>query len=154
MDIKDRIKQIMEHEQLTAAALAESIGVSQGTISHTLGDRNKYPSTDFIIKLHERFSYISLDWLLTGKGEMVENEDLIPSNSEIQDLFGSKNLKNPGDYANDLEKRKEMPLETPVYNSKEIVKQEVIYKEVPSKKITEIRVFFDDNTYQIFKPEK
>lgn len=154
MDIKDRIKQIMEHEQLTAAALAESIGVSQGTISHTLGDRNKYPSTDFIIKLHERFSYISLDWLLTGKGEMVENEDLIPSNSEIQDLFGSKNLKNPSDYANDLEKRKEMPLETPVYNSKEIVKQEVIYKEVPSKKITEIRVFFDDNTYQIFKPEK
>ena len=38
MDIKDRIKMIMEHEQMTAAAFAESIGVAQATISHTLCD--------------------------------------------------------------------------------------------------------------------
>ena len=50
MDIKDRIKMIMDHEQMTAAAFAESIGVAQATISHTLGDRNKYPSTDFIMR--------------------------------------------------------------------------------------------------------
>ena len=65
MDIKDRIKMIMEHEQMTAAAFAESIGVAQATISHTLGDRNKYPSTDFIMRLHEKYNHISLDWLLT-----------------------------------------------------------------------------------------
>ena len=153
MDIKDRIKMIMEYEQMTAAALAESIGVSQGTISHTLGDRNKYPSTDFIIKLHERFGYISLDWLLTGKGEMIE-EQSTSSNDEIQDLFGSKNSKITDNGSGNQEKRKEIALESPIYNSKEVVKQEVIYKEVPAKKITEIRVFFDDNTYQIFKPEK
>lgn len=153
MDIKDRIKKIMEYEQLTAAALAESIGVSQGTISHTLGDRNKYPSTDFIIKLHERFGYISLDWLLTGKGEMIEGQN-IASNDGIQDLFGSENSKNADNGSSNQEKRKEIALENPIYNSKEVVKQEVIYKEMPAKKITEIRIFFDDNTYQIFKPEK
>ena len=70
MDIKDRIKMIMEHEQMTAAAFAESIGVAQATISHTLGDRNKYPSTDFIMRLHEKYNHISLDWLLTGKGNL------------------------------------------------------------------------------------
>ena len=66
MDIMDRIKMIMDHEQMTAAAFAESIGVAQATISHTLGDRNKYPSTDFIMRLHEKYNHISLDWLLTG----------------------------------------------------------------------------------------
>lgn len=37
--------------------------------------------------------------------------------------------------------------------NKETVKQEVIYKERPPRKITEIRIFFDDNTYETFKPE-
>ena len=48
MDIKDRIKMIMDHEQMTAAAFAESIGVAQATISHTLGDRNKYPTSSCV----------------------------------------------------------------------------------------------------------
>ena len=35
-----------------------------------------------------------------------------------------------------------------------LVKQEIIYKEQPVRKITEIRIFFDDNTFEIFRPEK
>ena len=46
MSIKDRFKMIMEREKLTAGAFAESIGVAQATISHILGPRNKYPSTE------------------------------------------------------------------------------------------------------------
>jgi len=37
---------------------------------------------------------------------------------------------------------------------KEIVKQEIRYIEKPARKITEIRIFFDDNTYETFRPEK
>ena len=55
MEIKDRFKMIMERERLTAGAFAESIGVAQATISHILGSRNKYPSTDVILKLHQRY---------------------------------------------------------------------------------------------------
>ena len=51
------------------------------------------------------------------------------------------------------EKRKEMALETPVNTPKEIVRQEIVYRERPARKITEIRIFFDDNTFEIFKPE-
>ena len=49
--------------------------------------------------------------------------------------------------------RKEIALETALKSPKEIVKQEIIYKERPPRKITEIRIFFDDNTYETFKPE-
>ena len=47
-----------------------------------------------------------------------------------------------------------MNLELPKTPVKEIVKQEIIYKERPPRKITEIRIFFDDNTYETFKPEQ
>ncbi|KAA6320939.1 hypothetical protein EZS27_029346, partial [termite gut metagenome] len=45
------------------------------------------------------------------------------------------------------ESRKEFPI-------KEIIKQEIKYIEKPARRITEIRIFFDDNTFEIFKSEK
>ena len=48
----------------------------------------------------------------------------------------------------------EMPLREADYNTKEPVKQEVKYIERPPRKITEIRIFFDDNTYETFRGEK
>ena len=41
---------VMDREKLTAGAFAESIGVAQATISHILGPRNKYPSTEVILR--------------------------------------------------------------------------------------------------------
>jgi transcriptional regulator with XRE-family HTH domain len=142
MDIKDRIKQLMDYEQMTAAAFAEKIGVAPATMSHTLGDRNKYPSTDFIMKLHESFQSISLDWLLLGKGDMLVSDN------------GSENGENLPLWADEEKNRRDFESESTISGGKDIVRQEVIYKERPSRKITEIRIFFDDNTYEIFKPEK
>lgn len=154
MDIKDRIKMIMEQEQMTAAAFAESIGVAQATISHTLGDRNKYPSTDFIMRLHEKYNHISLDWLLTGKGSMTEKGENAIQKEPNYPLFASENPKNAVNGTSAPENRREIASESTPNNPKEIVKQEIIYKERPPRKITEIRIFFDDNTYETFRPEK
>ena len=152
MDIKDRIKMIMDHEQMTAAAFAESIGVAQATISHTLGDRNKYPSTDFIMRLHEKYNHISLDWLLTGKGNMSNNPDS-PENDGFDYPLFAENPENLSNGPEESKNRKEIALETALKSPKEIVKQEIIYKERPPRKITEIRIFFDDNTYETLTPE-
>lgn len=156
MSIKDRFKMIMDREKLTAGAFAESIGVAQATISHILGPRNKYPSTEVILRLHQRYNDINLEWLLTGQGEMSNtSSDSDPSIESGFDypLF-AENSVNPSKEAGSAENCKEIALETPVNATKEIVKQEIIYKERPPRKITEIRIFFDDNTYETFKPEK
>ena len=144
MTIKDRIKMIMEREKLTAGAFAESIDVAQATISHILGARNKYPSTEVILKLHKRYSDINLEWLLTGEGNMSNDPSTHNDNPEYP-LF-AENAKNTSTDTDSEKKRKEMPLEDDYIPHKEIVRQEVIYKEKPSRKITEIRIFFDDNT--------
>ena len=155
MSIKDRLKMIMDREKLTAGAFAESIGVAQATISHILGERNKYPSTEVILRLHQRYSDINLEWLLTCKGEM--SKDSSSSTASCPDfdypLF-AENTENSSNGTDKTENRKEIALGTPQNSHNNIVRQEVIYKEKPAKKITEIRIFFDDNTYEIFKPEK
>ena len=152
MTIKDRFKMIMEREKLTAGAFAESIDVAQATISHILGSRNKYPSTEVILKLHKRYNDINLEWLLTGEGNM--SNDPTTDNSHFTYPLFAENAPNASTYQADEKKRKEIPLEDEEIKHKDIVKQEVIYKERPSRKITEIRIFFDDNTYETFKPEK
>ena len=141
---------IMEREKLTAAAFAESIDVAQATISHILGNRNKYPSTEVILKLHKKYNDINLEWLLTGEGNMstIPTE---PNNNFDYPLF-AENAENPDKGTDEPENRKEMALAKPLNTPKEIVKQEIIYKERPPRKITEIRIFFDDNTYETFKP--
>ena len=64
----------------------------------------------------------------------------------------AENAENPDKGTDEPENRKEMALAKPLNTPKEIVKQEIIYKERPPRKITEIRIFFDDNTYETFKP--
>ena len=153
MSIKDRFKMVMDREKLTAGAFAESIGVAQATISHILGRRNKYPSTEVILRLHQRYSDINLEWLLTGEGEMSNNSSSATESQFDYPLF-AENAVNPSNVTEQPENRKEIALETAQNTTKEIVKQEIIYKERPPRKITEIRIFFDDNTYETFKPEK
>lgn len=153
MSIKDRFKMVMDREKLTAGAFAESIGVAQATISHILGPRNKYPSTEVILRLHQRYSDINLEWLLTGEGEMSNNSSSATESQFDYPLF-AENAVNPSNVTEQPENRKEIALETAQNTTKEIVKQEIIYKERPPRKITEIRIFFDDNTYETFKPEK
>ncbi|MCI1647655.1 MAG: helix-turn-helix domain containing protein [Bacteroides sp.] len=154
MNIKDRFKIIMDREKLTAGAFAESIGVAQATISHILGARNKYPSTEVILRLHQRYEDINLEWLLTGEGEMTNGTSSIKTLSdEIDYPLFNENVINTDKGANDSENRKEIASKTHIQSNKEPVKQEIIYRERPPRKITEIRIFFDDNTYETFKPE-
>ena len=152
MSIKDRFKMVMDREKLTAGAFAESIGVAQATISHILGPRNKYPSTEVILRLHQRYNDINLEWLLTGKGNMSNNPDS-PENDGFDYPLLAENPENLSNGPEESKNRKEIALETALKSPKEIVKQEIIYKERPPRKITEIRIFFDDNTYETFKPE-
>lgn len=142
---------IMDREKLTAGAFAESIGVAQATISHILGPRNKYPSTEVILRLHQRYDDINLEWLLTGKGSMSKNPTM--ENSEFDYPLFAENPENAANEPDETENRKEIAFETTQKAPKEIVRQEIIYKERPPRKITEIRIFFDDNTYETFKPE-
>ena len=156
MEIKDRIRMIMEREKVPPRVFAETIGVQQSTLSHILNDRNK-PSLEVVMKVHQKYDYINLEWLLYGKGEMIasaEDASAVSSSGDYQPSLFDENPVNPSKETINPENRKEMALRTAENAPKEIVKQEIRYIEKPARKITEIRIFFDDNTYETFRPEK
>lgn len=156
MEIKDRIRIIMEREKVPPRVFAETIGVQQSTLSHILNDRNK-PSLEVVMKLHQKYDYVNLEWLLYGKGEMMASQEetsFSSSNSDYLPSLFDENLINSSKEPAISENRKEMALRNAENAPKEIVKQEIRYIEKPARKITEIRIFFDDNTYETFRPEK
>ncbi len=148
--MKDRIEAIMKREHMTPSSFAESIEIQRSTLTHILRGRNN-PSLDVVMKIHQRFKYVNLDWLLYGNGNMINQEKT--SDDLQRSLFDENEEIKPIPQA-DLEYRKEMPLKTTGNIYKEPVKEEIRYIEKPPRKITEIRIFFDDNTFEIFKGEK
>ena len=150
MTIIDRLKLILERVNLTPGNFADKIGVAPATISHILSGRNKYPSAEVMLRLHETFPAIDLNWLLTGEGTLVKDD---PDSMFTGSLFGD-NLLNATKSTTESENRKENSLETAKNTDNPIVKQEIIYKEKPVRKIAEIRIFFDDGTYETFTPNK
>ena len=150
MTVIERFQQIISSLNLSAGTFADQIGVSPGTISHILSGRNKYPSTEVILRIHETFPQINLNWLLTGEGESgldQVNSEPIESTSKRNEntLFSAEEESSPN---NGKENEFRTMLSSP-YPSNQ---QHVIFKERPQRKITEIRIFFDDNTYETFTP--
>lgn len=146
-DIKDRIKKIMDRSNLTSSAFAESIGIQQSTLSHILSGRNN-PSLDVVMKVHQAYNDISIHWLLYGEGDMLEKSTI--STPYSGSLFDVEPLNSPKG-ASDEEKRREMALAPPEKNIESTLAQRIKYIEKPPRKIVEIRIFFDDNTYEVFK---
>ena len=148
--IKNRIDMIRQKKGMNLADFAEAIGVGRATITHISQGRNN-PSLDVIMKIINRFPDISIQWLLNGRGEMedeqpfqaVHSPSSLPSENEIFPDPAGEFPENSKEMA--LRSRQNMP-EMPV---REVVK----YVEKPPRRVTEIRIFFDDNTYEIFKPE-
>lgn len=151
--MKDRIAEIMKKENLAPSSFAESIGIQRSALSHILNGRNK-PSLDVIMKIHQAYNYINLDWLLYGKGEMsIECNHNATTNEHSQPSLFDENGLYATSSSGIREYRKENNPNHTGNPSKEFIREEIRYTEKPQRKITEIRIFFDDNTFQIFKGE-
>ena len=145
----------MQKEEMTAAQFAEKIGLSPSSLSHILNGRNN-PSLDVVMKIHKACNYVNLPWLIYGEGEMEWKAEA-PKQEETG-ISGMALFDESAFFASEgteeRENRKEMAPKTPVYAPKEIVREEIKYIEKPARKITEIRIFFDNGTYETFRSDK
>ena len=146
--MKDRINQIKLREGLTDGQFAEKIGISPASLSHILNGRNK-PSLEVVMKIKAACSYVDWDWLVLGIGEMESQ----PEEKKMEFSINENPIFSP-DSQEDSENRKEIASNAPFFTPKEIVREEIKYVEKPARKITEIRIFFDNGTYETFHPDK
>ena len=148
--MKERIEEIMREAKVTSSQFAKIIGVKQASLSHILTGRNN-PSLDVIMKINQAYPGIHLEWLLYGKGEKgtVHESNLInsPENGEGQIIAPVMNGLFPADDINEIENTPGKPENIPSMES-------VRYIERPPRKIVEVRIFYDDGTYETLTPSK
>ena len=90
--IVSRVEYVRKNHQLTAASFATRIGVQRSAISHVLSGRNK-PSLEFLMKIHDAFDEVNLEWLILGKPsplsqdlEILNNPETNPSTDVIDNI--------------------------------------------------------------------
>mgnify|MGYP002859047954 FL=1 len=137
MNEKERLIQVMQSEGLNAKQFADRIGVSAGTLSNIINERNK-PSLEVFQKVLDSFRIISPDWLISGIGPMYRQKndsqqlvliDVKPeTNSFAESLPENSTIKNKQNKTNN-----QQFLEKTTTNN---------------KKIQKVLVFFTDGSYE------
>ena len=143
--MKERILEFLRKENKTSAQFAEEIGVQPSGISHILSGRNN-PSLDFVIKMLEKYSFISSDWLLFGKGSMYNELSLA---TLFDDTDQDKSEKSVQIKRKSTEKEAEI-----IENSTETEDSDSMVRGKKMLLIKKIVWFYEDNSFEEFYPHK
>ncbi|MDH6308809.1 transcriptional regulator with XRE-family HTH domain [Dysgonomonas sp. PFB1-18] len=163
--MKDRIRQIMEHEQLTPSAFADKLQLGRAVVSHILNGRNN-PSLDVVTRILSNMEYLNPDWLITGNGSMYksgyDNKNVSgqqPSTTPVNsyqanqpDLFSQTAVSLPNDKP-ETEYRKEIVVEQPQIQPENTVNQTIVYQKAPERKVSKIIIYYTDNTFETFNAD-
>lgn len=125
--------------------MAEDIRVQPSGISHILSGRNK-PSLDFILKMLEKYPFLSTEWLLFGKGSMYREPTM-------GDLFAGMDLDQTRvkhESAPEARKLPDSASPAPEYTAEEMTDSRTL----SDKRVVRIVWFHNDNTFEEFFPVK
>lgn len=151
--MKERIRQIIELENLSHSDFAKALGVQRSNISHILAGRNK-PSIDFVQKLLRRFKNIDADWLIMGEGTMYKNtpNTLFSTNKETEPKKNKKLTDDNTDNSTSLQEGN---------NNDDKSKNVANPSSPPPNPLTlnsgnpdQILILFDDATFATYKKRK
>lgn len=148
---------------MTQQVFASYIEQSPATLSSIFNGRTR-PTLNIVEAIKKKIPNINTDWLMFGSGDMY----LTPKTPE-GDLFSDQDTP---DNTHPIEQNLMLDFDTPAvqtpqnvvqqplnYNSVRntqsgIVREEVKYADKPQRKVIEIRVFYDDQTWDTFVPQK
>ena len=153
--MKDRIKKVMESQHMSQQTFALSIGMSPASLSSIFNGRTK-PTLNIVEAIKDKIPKISTDWLIFGKGEMYLEETGATNNTSApQPLLDKQPQLNFDAPVSTPSFFNEQPPAVPKVEltpqKPERVEVKVIEK--PQRKVTEIRIFYDDRTWESFYPE-
>jgi transcriptional regulator with XRE-family HTH domain len=154
--MKDRIKMIMEDRQMSQKEFALFTGISEGSLSGVFNERTR-PTLQMIESIHECLPNISVEWIMFGTGPMYTDDNRESKQNQGVNSGESSSLldiqTNPsspslfstpaGPYQPDAGK-----------STPNVEKTLVKYIDKPERKITEIRIFYDDQTWETFLPKR
>ncbi len=142
--MKERILEFLKKENKSSVHFAEEIGVQPSGVSHILSGRNK-PSLDFVLKMLEKYKFLSTEWLLFGKGSMYK-EQKIPT--LFDDLYENTSGNASGwDHGNE-------ETSSPSVNVPDAGSPQLTEPGASPSGIKKIVWFYGNSTFEEFSPRK
>lgn len=161
--MKDRIRRVMESQHMTQQKFADFVHISPASLSSILTGRTR-PTLPIIEAIKTNIPSISTDWLMSGKdpmyiGEQTNNaeEKEMPdtpptpshSNAYSEPILNFDIQSTPPPYQQPTPDVRPKP-QKDFYESTKMVKN----IDIPQRTITEIRIFYSDQTWETFVPKK
>ena len=148
---------------MTQQVFADYIGIGAATLSSIFNGRTR-PTLNIVEAVKKKIPNISTDWLMFGSGEMY-----LPQNEPLDEAFTPSEMGSDGhpQIQNPMLDFEATPSPTPqnarsqtsnsnsVNNTRlNLDAREVKTIDKHQRRITEIRVFYDDQTWETFIPQK
>jgi transcriptional regulator with XRE-family HTH domain len=148
--MKDRIRQIMESQHMTQQVFAQFIEMSPASLSSIFNGRTK-PTLNIVEAIKKKIPDISTDWLMFGSGSMyleAKRSSEMPVGEKVpttqNPMFDFDDTPSPaptvdvqaGWIDNSVKATRQYP-----------PREEIKIIDKPQRRVTEIRVFYDDQTW-------
>ncbi len=98
-----RFNVLLEKLNLTASDFATKIEVQRSAMSHILSGRNK-PSVAVLNKIINKFTNVNIEWLISGKGEILKIEQEIQTSKIENKKIDTEKILNENDEEEVVEK--------------------------------------------------
>ncbi len=158
MDIVSRIKTFLNVNGIANSIFADKCDIPRPTLSQLLNGRNKKVSNEVIEKIHIAYPEISMMWLMFGEGEM--QDDISQNRTNSQNSLFSENEEFFEESVDGL-KDENVKESNSVADALQLLSKNIsknnsheMQDEGNSKQIVNIMVFYSDNSFESFVPNK
>lgn len=166
--MKDRIRQLMESQHMNQQSFASFLGMSPATLSSILQERTR-PTLATVELVCKKMPKVNLSWLINGEGPMFASKeqeiDAAAGHAPGDDVHGRNGEMVESSFLDAVDDpvpaAQQQSWQTPgrrvghqVRESAATMMMNVKNIDKESRKITEIRVFYDDQTWESFVPKK
>lgn len=181
--VADRLKEFIEKMGLSYSQFADRCNIPRPSLSQLITGRNKKINDSMVRQIHNEFPNLSVVWLLFGEGPMQNSMPDLPSSAADSDgsdglhdflsenSFDGVNFvsENPNSYSGDsatTKNLKDEALKTAINDIKSIdskenklskklkeIGEQLEFLRKNPRKVTQIMVYYDDSTFETFKPD-
>lgn len=180
MDLVSRLKTYIESIAMPVTQFADACAIPRPTFSQLLSGRNKKVSNELITKIHEAFPELNVLWLMFGQGDMLVDKNIGVSepqitpklefvepqrpagqscSSQVLQFDETPDFMTDNSDATDEDETGLSPQASGSIEQQNIVDgigglQSIALPGDSTKRIVNIIVYYSDNSFQAFVPER